>query len=285
MALTNGQHSNRFRFTIERLQKIPAATPGKRLRYYDTEAKGLILRVTENGVKSFHFEKKVNGRKVTIFLGQFPQLKIDQAREKVVLNYSHFLTGQDPRDEKRRAREELTLGELFDQYIKYAEEHCTTWEEIEKSFDRWFGDWKQRRLSTIEKLDVQNRINYLGKDKHKHRANRAHDDLKAVFNWGINNNLFPGPNPCIGITRFKVQSRERFIQPDEFERFYQAVLVEDADIRDFVLLCLYTGARKSNVMEMRWEFVSQENSTWFIPRTKNGDSQTITLIQSAACIK
>jgi len=40
---------------------------------------------------------------------------------------------------------------------------------------------------------------------------------------------------------------------------------------------LATGARKNNVLSMRWQDVDLENGTWIIPDTKNGTGQTIML--------
>ncbi|MBX9689664.1 MAG: site-specific integrase [Candidatus Obscuribacterales bacterium] len=61
-------------------------------------------------------------------------------------------------------------------------------------------------------------------------------------------------NPCTGIKTFKTQARERFIQPgDEFERFANALNNEENEtLRDFFWMCLFTGARCSNVLAMEW---------------------------------
>ncbi|KJV53440.1 phage integrase family protein [Orientia tsutsugamushi str. Karp] len=48
-------------------------------------------------------------------------------------------------------------------------------------------------------------------------------------------------------------------------------------IRDFALLALYTGARKSNVLEMEWDNIDFVRKIWHIPKTKNGKAQNIPL--------
>ncbi|WP_371218367.1 tyrosine-type recombinase/integrase [Orientia tsutsugamushi] len=52
-------------------------------------------------------------------------------------------------------------------------------------------------------------------------------------------------------------------------------------IRDFALLALYTGARKSNVLEMEWDNIDFERKIWHIPKTKNGKAQNIPLTDEA----
>ena len=47
--------------------------------------------------------------------------------------------------------------------------------------------------------------------------------------------------------------------------------------RDFFRVALFTGARRGNVLEMRWADVDLDAATWRIPHTKNGTPQTVTL--------
>lgn len=51
--------------------------------------------------------------------------------------------------------------------------------------------------------------------------------------------------------------------------------------RDFFVVLLLTGARKSNVLAMRWEEVDLERGLWWIPETKGGIVVVIPLVQPA----
>ena len=55
-------------------------------------------------------------------------------------------------------------------------------------------------------------------------------------------------------------------------------------IRDYFLLALLTGARRANVLAMRWAEVNLAEGLWRIPRTKNGDPQNVTLSPEAVTI-
>jgi integrase len=105
--------------------------------------------------------------------------------------------------------------------------------------------------------------------------------IKAMFarakDWGI----YKGANPTDGITKYKTKSRERFIQSDEMPRFFQSLALEpNQDIRDGVLLGLFTGARNRNVLAMKWADLNLERAIWTLPDvvTKNGDPLTVPLI-------
>jgi integrase len=52
-------------------------------------------------------------------------------------------------------------------------------------------------------------------------------------------------------------------------------------MRDFFLMCLYTGARCGNVLSMKWEDIDFSINEWRIPDTKNGEPVRIPLIEEA----
>ncbi|BAG41209.1 putative integrase [Orientia tsutsugamushi str. Ikeda] len=105
--------------------------------------------------------------------------------------------------------------------------------------------------------------------------------LRTMFNkaikWGLIEN-----NPTLGIEQHKLQARERRLSYDEMGRFLHVLCGETTPlIRDFALLALYTGARKSNVLEMEWDNIDFERKIWHIPKTKNGKAQNIPLTDEA----
>lgn len=103
--------------------------------------------------------------------------------------------------------------------------------------------------------------------------------LRSIYNNAIDWEIFDGINPCINIPKFKEKSRERFSQSEEVPKFIDALNKETNEVfRDFFYVCLFTGARSGNVLEMNWSDVNFERCVWFIKETKNGDSQYIHLI-------
>ncbi|MBP6901050.1 MAG: site-specific integrase [Burkholderiaceae bacterium] len=113
-------------------------------------------------------------------------------------------------------------------------------------------------------------------------ANRAVETLRAMYNWAgePKRAIFTGVNPAARHELFAEVERERFIQPDELGPFFQALAEEpNEDIRDFVLCAVLTGARRSNVIAMRWDELSLKRGEWRVSGElmKNGQPQTITL--------
>lgn len=281
--------SKEFGFTKKKIDGLPLPSGDERVRYYDTEVKGLCLRVTSNGAKSFTFYRKVQGKVYSKKLGRYPDMSIERARKAVAEINGAIAVGENPLNQLQ-AVNELTLGALFDQYIEqYAKDRCTTSDDMVDNFNRYFGEWRSRPLSSFKRIDIQAKINELAAGGKKHTANRSHDLIRAVFSWGIKKGLFTAENPCVGVDKFTVQARERFIGPKEFKKFFKQLALRnkpnDEDLHnnfhDYVLLSLYTGARQANVLSMKWEDLDLKKGYWRIPKTKNKESHTVPLTSLA----
>jgi len=274
--------AKRFSFTKAGLDALPLPSGCKPAFYYDDKIKALCLSVSRRGNKMFYLYRRIGHRPTRIAIGPYPDMSIEQARAKALVLNSAIACGEDPLDSRRAAEKIPTLGEAFEKYIQdYARHHCKTWKVMIENFNRYLKHWRDRKLDKISKNDVQLLVNGMGRENGRATANRTVEMLRAVINKARQWDLFPGANPCDGVSKFKLKSRDRFLQADELPRFFASVAQEEPLIRDFVLICLLTGARKGNVEEMRWEHVNLERATWFIPETKNGESQHVPLVPKA----
>ena len=175
----------------------------------------------------------------------------------------------------------MTLGELFDWFLEhYAKPRKKTWAADEEQFRRYFQKWRGRRLSSITWGDVQAWHTKAG-TRAPYAANRALALLSSLYKKAHKLG-YVGNDPTKGISRFPERSRDRFLQPDELPKFFEALDTEpDPTFRDFFLLALLTGARRGNLQSMRCEDVNLERRTWRIPDTKSGDALTLPLSEAA----
>lgn len=274
--------ASKINFTKTNLEGLPLPSKDKRFYFYDTRGNGLHVVVTAGGQKSFYIRRRVNGKNEKQFLGAFPDLSVEQARDKAARFAGAIASGDNPAEQRRILQGEPTLGELFEEYLeRHLKKSRKTWKEYEKQFNRYFGDWISRKASSITQEDVERKHSELSRRRGEYSANRALQLLRATYNKGLTWRLIYCPNPAVGITMFEEQSRERVLHADEFERFFSALDMEDEDFRDFVMLTLLTGARKSNVLAMSWNDVYLMRGTWTIPaeQAKNSRMQTIVLTE------
>lgn len=273
--------NNNFNFTKKNLDTLPFPDPGKRLYVYDTKVRGLELMVTDQGTKSFKVYRKFNNKPIRITLGKYPGMTIEQARNEAHKVITEMLKGKNPNEEKKKLRAETTLEELFSLYLnRYSKPNNKTWKSDERDVPRFLGHLFPKKLSAIPKSEIQIIHDKIREENGLYQANRLLDRIKAIYNkaieWG-----WEGINPATGIKKFKEKSRDRFLHPDELPRFFESLDAEQNDtIRDYIYVSLFTGVRKTNVLEMRWEDLYLERKEWLIPDTKNGDPLRVHLVDS-----
>ncbi len=229
--------------------------------------------------------KRVRGRDERIMLGRYPEMTIEQARKAGLTNAAIVMQGLDPNEEKRKLRNDMTFGELFAQFMeRYSRKQKKSWRHDEREVKKYLSHWFKRRLHSITRQEVQTFHEHIHDNHGLYQANRILERIRAMYNkaieWG-----WEGRNPTQGIKKYKEKSRERFLRSDELPRFFAALEQEENPIaRDFILLALYTGARKSNVLSMRWEEINFTAAAWHIPETKNGMPHIVPLSPQALAI-
>jgi len=257
----------------------------------DTRVSGLGVIVQPTGRRSFYWFRKVHGRPTWKTIGDFPDLTIEQARARAsqmnaeIADWkSRRYEGPSPFEQPER---EPTLGEILEDYCvvrlsghsKNPEGACA---RVRWSFKKYVEPWRNKRLSSVKRTHVYDLRDSIGK-KHGHvTANRVVTMLRTLYNWAAKARGWKGDNPASRIEPFPEKSRERFIQPDEMVALLAAVRDEpNRDLRDFVVLALFTGARMSDVLSMRWPDVWYVNAEWIIPNPKAKKPYTVPLMEEA----
>jgi integrase len=298
--------SKHINFTVQALKALPPAGPGQRDVYHDAREQGLQLRVGATGEKHFSlFVRVKNGPPVRISLGRFPDQTIEQVRRRALQLKSELAQGRNPAEALRARRDEMTLGQAFESYLEHhaAPLNLKTQDAMRGNFERYLGalpttppkkhgkqrvkskgavNWQNRKLSMIKPANVVQLRAALAKGAGKAAANHALKLVRTVFAHVIRLKLFDGDNPAAGLGILKIPSRDRFLQQEELPRLFQALAqASNADTRDFVLLSLLTGARKSNLLAMAWNHIDLVRREWYIPDTKNGEPLVVQLPEAA----
>lgn len=263
-------------------QKIAATydpPPTGRIYVYDEGTPHLALCLAASGRRVWYWIGRVLGRASRIKIGEFPEYPVDRARVEAKRMTGEVSSGKIPQSVKKAAAGEVTLGSLFAHWMRnYSRPHKKTWQRDERRFDRVFAQWKHRPLSTISREDVRELHVQVGESAGKFAANEMLKLLSSLYSYAIDEYDWSGANPVRKIKRYRTDDRDRFLQVEELPRFFAAVAqLERQTAKDFFLLCLFTGARRSNVQSMRWDEIDMNRRTWRIPSVKMKSSDTIVL--------
>lgn len=211
--------------------------------------------------------------------------------------------GGDPHAEKRAARLDVTVWELFDLYNKNHLIPNTKRPRdnrliLERHFLPLFGSRKANSIESYEIKELHHSIRHaryekakarlkrlkrpdsdLSPDEGKANANRVIHVIASMFNYGIDNGYYKHVNPCKGIKKFKTHSRDRFLRSGELRAFFAALDEEEPIFQDYFQILLFTGARKSNVRQMKFEDVDLALKQWRInpDEAKNRDVNYVML--------
>jgi integrase len=163
----------------------------------------------------------------------------------------------------------ISLRLVMEEYLAYAAEHRkpSTQAHYRYEWEHYLQAWAGKRtLASLRRREVTDLHQTLGRKNGHHQANRVLALLRAAINRAIREHELNLHNPAIAITFYREARRSRRLHLEELPAFFQALDEEpNRSLRDFLLLALFTGARKSNLLHMRWEHVSLERGLWIIP--------------------
>lgn len=279
--------NNHINFTEKTLAELPIPTDKRPMTYYDTGQPGLCIIVTYGGTKTYYFYTKFLGVPKRVKIGRVGVTKLVEARMKARELRTIADHGTDPARERNEILRDMTLKQFFD--AQYYPRHVLVYTrpksqvKVESMFRNYLPELHNRKMISITRADLERIHLELSNRISVYTANRTLALVKHMYNkaieWG-----YPSHhgNPAVGIKMFKEQSRARFLQPDEITRFFAALVEEPNDMfRNYVLLSLYIGQRRQNMLSMRWSNVDLTLGFVFFPDSKNGEPQRIPLIAQA----
>lgn len=137
-------------------------------------------------------------------------------------------------------------------------------------FDRYIAPkWATKLVSDIS-YDLVFDLHASMKDT-PYQANRVLALLSAMFNFAHRPMKWVSENPCKGVHRFPENRRRRYMSAKEAANIAALLDAEAADNPmsvAFLWLLIFTGARKSEIANARWDWL--EGNVLRLPDSKTG---------------
>lgn len=114
-------------------------------------------------------------------------------------------------------------------------------------------------------------------------VNRYLATLSHLFTFAVKELRLVDRNPVRDITKPKeARGRVRFLSDEERERLLKACEASDwQPLRSLVLLAISTGARRGELVSLKWEDVDLKAGTAVVHETKNGEPRVLPLVGKA----
>lgn len=274
----------KLKFTKRTIEAIAPPASGREY-HHDLGQDNLAICVSSAGTRTYYRVGRVGGRPVRVPVGKFPDLSVEQARKIVRRMNGEIASGKDPHADRQASRHEPTLGDLWDCWWNHAQAHKRPKSQAEdkRQWVTFLEGWRNRRLSSITRKEVAALHQRMGRDNGRYSANRVLSLLSAMWTEGRRAGLCEGDSPAKDIRRFHEEKRDRWLDGDELRRLLGALAEEETDVRDFFVVALLTGARRSNVQAMKWADLDLDLCLWTITAAdaKAGEPMVIPLVKPA----
>ncbi len=262
--------------------KAPAAG---QIDYWDAHTRGLGLRISQGGRKTWTVFYRFTGRMRRLTLGTYPVLSLADARKLAMTALREAQHGIDPATAKREARSAESFGELANLYLeRYAKAEKRSWREDERILNRdLLPRWRGRKAQEIKRADVIQLLDEIVDRNAPVMANRTRALISKIFNFGIKRGIVES-NPAFGVDNpGHEQQRDRVLSEDEIRQLWNALETERPWSAAIFRLGILTAQRRGEILGMKWDELDLTARWWTIPaeRAKNGLAHRVPLAPQA----
>jgi integrase len=242
---------------------------------WDDDVRGLGIRIYPSERKTFVVSYRNSIRqKRWITLGNFGTLTLQEARKRAKKILVQAGDGLDPAKEREEQRKAETMAQLCADYIeRHAKVHKKTWEKDQAKLKKYvLPAWKNERVDSITRAHIAELHSKIGR-RAPYAANRLLEVLKKMFNLAVIWGYIPEAsiNPATKIQRFKEKKRDRWVTHEEMPKLLKSIDEEgNIYVRSVFWLYLLTGARKSELLNAKWDDINFERKELRIAETKAG---------------
>jgi integrase len=280
------------KLTQRRIDDLECPAGKKDALVFDEEQRGLGVRVTSGGGKSYLAQYTLEGQKRRIPLGSCSAISLAAAREAAQAILGDVAKGRDPATERKEAAqkvrekayaEALTLGALIDKWLNrhLVEKRPAYAAEATRALRFAFKKHLASPAATLTPKAVKAILNAMADDGKKAAARLAGAYGRACYGWAVGKDLL-AENPFAGIKLETVASRDTVLTDDDLRAVWEAT-AGPGSFNAIVRLLILTGQRREEVAGMTWDEIAPDLSTWTIPgsRAKNGRAHIVPLSRQA----
>ncbi len=286
-----------FNFTDQKVRGLPIPAKPQQLDYFDSKERGLGVRVSYGGRKSFFvMYSNAKGKRQRLGLGEYGRLddgklSLAEARKRSRAQLGEVAQGRDPATGARAARAAPTVQDLARDFIDMQRRQGRkSAERQEQALARdVLPALGARRARDVTRADVKKIMVEITERGAPVLANRVQEIIRALFVdaieeevYGLENN----PADRLGRHRNPEHGRDRWLTSEEIGAYWTALDAEPPAPAAALRLCLLTAQRQQNVLGMRLDQLALDDRLWIVParETKTGKGYKVPLSTAAVGI-
>jgi integrase len=214
-------------------------TNDTRQEFLDSGVRGLALRVSTGGAKTwnFRYQRNSDGRRRNVTLGRYPDYSLENARRWATELRAAVARGDDPAAEKRARRLAETFGQIAVEWVwrhgRPNKDRLTLRRDIRMLRRHVLPDLGAMKAGEIAKRDVLRMLDRVVAKpdarmevvrKMTHQPNRCFQLVRSIFRWGVGRDLVQiDPTAGLRAPIAKEPVRERALSADEIRTAWLAL--------------------------------------------------------------
>jgi integrase len=253
--------------TLTLVRGLERPAQGNRI-IYDSQIPGFGVRITSSGAIAFILNYTIHGRERRYTIGRYPEYKPAEARNEALELRKGIREGIDPLEVRVLDRTAPLVSDLADKYIEHAERSNRP--QTLRNKRQMLNAIVLPHLGRLQVAAVTSedicRVHTLLKAT-PYLANRARAFLSAMFSFAIDSKLrLDNPVTKTGVPKYPEQQREKWLDARALARLSKALdKYHDQRGANAVRLLIYTGSRKHEVLQARWEQFDLGRAVWTKP--------------------
>jgi integrase len=269
-----------MKLTMNRIDGLDCPASRKDRIVFDDEQRGLGVRITASGGKSYLVQTTFNGCKRRIALGSCGAISLADARLAARDYLGQIARGHDPAalDKKRALDAAFTLRKLIAdwQALHLANKKPRYAGEAARALSKAFRRHLDEPASSLDRKAVVRAIDARGTERPQ-MASRTAAYGKACYAWAVKRGTL-SENPFANLPVAPAIKRDRVLSDAEIAAIWHAT-EEPTPFNGVVRLLLLTGQRLREVAGLTLAELAANGETWTIPgaRTKNSRAHIVPL--------
>jgi integrase len=243
-----------------------------------------MLEIRATGGKTFYLRyQDARGRTRQLRLALERDVSLHQARKLAEQKRNMIAMGQDPCEAKAQTKSIPTFAAFIEeQYLPYVKSYKRSWlSDVSLLKNHLLPRFGIKYLDEITRQDIlKMHCERKASGAAPGSANRLLIMMRFIFNLAVRWQL-PGikANPTQGLPLMEENNKkERYLSVEEAQRLYTAVCASYNPMLQYIVpMLILTGARKSEVLDAKWQDFDLLRRIWRIPTPKSGKARHVPL--------
>ena len=233
--------------------------PERTTDYFDSDVKGLILRISKTGIISYRLKYYIDRNQKIYTIAKHGAITLLQAKKEAQRLLGLIAQGIDIQEIKKASNKnkDVTLLQFLNDFgYSWYKKNNRGWQRDIQQINYNFKELFDKKISKINNEDFMRK--YLDARKESNgwtneTYNRNLARMKGLFTRAVENKYLD-TNNLKGIKKLKITTQKiRYLSEQETVRFFTALEEQSELARNIVLVAYYTGLRKNEILSLCWD--------------------------------